>query len=156
MFRPFRNLLDDTTFIIVAIVIVGAFVIGGGHLLFQEKDYSTSGGGSGSNSPTANDWTIDYTLKGCVTAGADVEILAKGPDKGYVTLELKNGENFDIISTDEFKSSPSVWRPVLKSATGYNSKPWRLKLFQGGAINGGQWSGGTEKAVKQGNPTNCP
>lgn len=160
MFRPFRSLLDDTTFIIVGIVIVGAFLIGGGHLLFQEKDYSGTGGetstGTSSSIPTKT-WSIEHTLKGCVAEGEEVEIVAKGPDKGYLALEQKNGGNYDVKSTDEFGASPSVWRPVIKKADGYDTKQWRLRLFQGGTLSAGQWSGGTEKASSGDlNPITCP
>lgn len=158
MLKPFKSLVDDSALYMVVLVIVGAFILGGGHLILEEKDSTTSQAGGATSNP-APEWSIDYIKKGCVTGGADVEITAKGPETGYITLELDNGGgNYSLMSTDEFKFTPtSVWRPILKTATGYSTKPWRLKLFKGGAINGTQWSGGEEKAVsREGTPTSCP
>lgn len=166
MLKPFKGLVDDSAFIVVVVVIIGAFLLSGGQNMFQSDEETTAttpasttssappGSGFG---PGASGWSITYTSKGCAATGEQIEITARGSGTGYITIEVKNGSDYQIVSSDEFKSSPSIWSPVtlLKSA-GFATNPWRLKIFQGGSNSGGSWSGGTEKAAKDGVSTSCP
>lgn len=159
MIKPLKGLIDDSAFIVVIVVIVGAFLLSGGQNIFQdnsEEVSSTPAATSGSAGGSA--WSITYASKGCASTGEQIEITAKGPGTGYITVEVKNGSSFQAVDSAEFKSSPSIYSPVnlLKSA-GFNTNPWRLKVWEGGSKTGGQWEGGTEKAsTGEKPPSTCP
>lgn len=136
-----------TEVFVIIIVILGAFLLSGGQLLFQNNTntFSTSDPGSSSGA-----WSISYVSKGCAALGEEIEITAKGPGTGYVAVELKNGSTFQTVLSDEFKpglTNISIWSSLpLEKSLGFNTNPWRIKLFKGGDKTGAQWSGGDEKA----------
>ncbi|PJA90241.1 MAG: hypothetical protein CO136_02615, partial [Candidatus Levybacteria bacterium CG_4_9_14_3_um_filter_36_7] len=131
--------------VILIIIILGAFLIGGA--TYQGNDYvlpssSTPGGSSSTPTPTPGGgtatWDISYVTKGCAPLGEQIEITAKGPDTGYITLEINKGSGFQTMSSDEFTHNPSVWAAMtLPKSSEFNTKPWRVRLFQG-ANSGGQ------------------
>lgn len=156
-------------FIVIVIVLIGFLLAGGEFLLgsaFPLPDSLGIGGGSGTTPPanggngtSANGITIQ--TKGCIGAGKSgtsaTTVTVTDEKPGYISLEISNGAGgFATVDTHEFKNLPtSVYELKLPNELGFNTSSWRVRLFDGGTENGGDFTGGEEKASANGNPTRC-
>ncbi len=145
--------------LILIMIVAAAFVFVGGQsafdMIYPDEDVTptpTPAPAAGANSQ----WSIDLINKSCDAANnlSNVSIGFHGPDKGYYEI-LVDGTS---IQTNEYipssLGSESITLP-LPDNLGFNIKPWKLRLFSGGSQTGSGFSGGTQKAEKQFDPTNC-
>ena len=103
-------------------------------------------------------WTISYTIDSCENGVAKGKVTATGPANGYMTLELQDAcGNYSIRSSEAFlpPDGPGPSDLTLNSSAGYNTRPWRLNLFEGGSGTRDNYSGGTLRNTIQGTPTGC-
>lgn len=156
-------------FIIIIIILIAILLAGGEFLLGSAFPLPDSFGiGSGGGTPvgsgnggnaSANGITIQN--KGCVgtgtTAKSATTVIVTSENPGYISLEISNGAGgFASVDTHEFKNLPtSVYELELPNELGFNASPWRVRLFEGGTQTNGNFTGGTEKEVKDSSATNC-
>lgn len=173
-----KSLTVESDVVIVGIIIIGAFFLIGGQFLlsglggfgiapFKDQETSTNptpGSGDTNNS----DWSIEQVLTkaSCDNANNNsrVELAFKGTAPGFYRIDIKNGNSFQPVFINhtvynEFKPNTQniqVNDLTLTNADGFNTKPWRVVLFQGGTISGNDLTGGTQKADREFPATNCP
>lgn len=104
-------------------------------------------------------WSITYVINSCENGIAKGKVTATGPANGYMTLELQDSSGSYVTKSSEAFLSPDGPGPsdlTLNSSAGYNTRPWRLNLFEGGSGTRDNYSGGILRNTIQGAPTSCP
>lgn len=162
-----RSQSGRTDIFIVIVVILIAILLAGGELFLgdflplPDSLSSSLGGGSGTpgdrGTDPAADWSIEIENKGCEAQENTSVATVTGLAPGYISVEISNGAGgFAVIQTDSFTNLPvSVYELSLPNTLGFNTTPWRVRVFEGGTQNGNDFSGGTEKAVKDASSTGC-
>lgn len=96
---------------------------------------------------TTSEWKIEYTKKACNSGQAEVEIIATGKENGYLSIETSSGTIYSVDYTDKFNAPDDGWQGKLSPKC--STSACKIKLYSGGSISGGVWSGGDEKVAKE-------
>lgn len=159
--------------ILLAIIVFSFYLAGGEYILknvLSNPNPSSSGaegdgseGGTGGQNPTlppnADGWKVELVDKGCDKDKKEAIYVANitGKTAGYMSVEVQGGDNsFATVTTKPFTNLPlSAYDLRLPNDLGFNAKPWRVRVFEGGKEVDTNFSGGTPKAVQNGAPTGC-
>lgn len=172
----------DSDMIVVIVILVGAFLLVGGQFLLHglggfgigPKGPGTPGDSGGSITPTpaaAATWSIEQIngKSSCdsTTHDSKTEIALHGPEAGFYKFEVKNGDTYEPVYIESEGSSNifNAFTPNtqflqlldlnLKAQDGFNTKPWRVLLFQGGTLEGSTLKDGVQKVEKNFDATGC-
>jgi hypothetical protein len=158
----------EAEFIIIFVIIVGAFLLIGGQFLFQADNNKNSNANNTTSpkTPPADSWKIELpsdVLCDNTNNTSNVSLAFHGTAQGYYKIEVKNGEVFTpvTLNTNTYnKFEPNqqniqVNDLVLDNTDGFNTKSWRAVLFEGGTLTGNDLTGGTQRAEKEFEKTNC-
>lgn len=160
---------------VVIVVIIGAFLLAGGTMVFQNimsSDAFTGGlsGGSPSGSSGSGTWSIVTVTNTCDNTNhiAHVSFALHGTAAGFYRIDIKNGSTYAPITITDESGKANTYTPFtpnsdniqdiqlnLLNSDGYNTDPWRITLYQGGAPNGTDLPGGTQQAQQDMNATGC-
>lgn len=85
-----------------------------------------------------------------------IEILPEGGKDGYIVavIEITTG-TFLATSFQSFAPPKQAYTYVLPSSRGYNTKNWKIELYEGGTKNGNAFSGGTLRGSYSNKGTGC-
>ncbi|MBP6913315.1 MAG: hypothetical protein KBC00_01770 [Candidatus Levybacteria bacterium] len=160
----------EIEFLIIFIVIVGAFLLVGGQFLFQaENSKKNNGNANDTGSPQAtpsSSWRIELPSSvQCDSTNntSNVTLAFHGTANGHYKIEIKNGEIFTPVTINENiynsfepnQQNVQVNDLVLDNTDGFNTKSWQVILYEGGTASGNDLTGGTIKAEKEFEKTNC-
>ncbi len=150
--------------IFIVVIIFAVMLAGGSSKLFSgneaSPDYSedvspTDTGGGASSSAS---WKLVVNQKGCQTnpSGMAIEILPEGGKDGYLAAEIEiSPGNFLATAYAGFTPPKQAYTTVLPNGRGYNTKNWKIELFEGGTKNGTSYSGGVTRKTFNGYSTSC-
>ncbi len=109
-----------------------------------------------SRSTSSDEWDISLSTVTCQSGVGKASLTLKGPRKGYLVIEQEiYSGSFTPVDVGEFVSTEHRMTLVLPSSSFFNSRKWRIKLFEGGLITNYVWSGGVERKSSDQNPTSC-
>lgn len=163
---------SSSVLVIFIFIVLFAIMLTGGYGMLFSGDTPTpdqwavsgtpSAGGSGGGTATTSavvTWKLTVNLKGCVstpTAGESIEVLPEGPGNGYLSYEVEvTPGSFLTTVFNGFTGPKQAFTYILPNSRGYNTKKWRVELFEGGTANGSTYSGGTSKSVVNYDATGC-
>ncbi|HMS22940.1 MAG TPA: hypothetical protein PKA38_04245 [Candidatus Levybacteria bacterium] len=170
MKQPLKSTKGEAEFLIIFVIIVGAFLLVGGQFLFQAENSKKNNGNTNDTTapqtPPENDWKIELPSDvQCDNANntSNVSLAFHGTAPGYYKIEVKSGEVFTPITVNSNiyntfepnQQNIQVNDLILSNTNGFNTKPWRATLYEGGTPSGNDLTGGTLKAEKEFEKTNC-
>lgn len=150
--------------IFIVVIIFAVMLAGGSSKLFSgneaSPDYSEdiSPTDTTSDASSSASWKLVVNQKGCQTnpSGMAIEILPEGGKDGYLAAEIEiSPGNFLATAYAGFTPPKQAYTTMLPNARGYNTKNWKIELFEGGTKNGTSYSGGTVRKSFTGYPTSC-
>lgn len=161
----------DTDMVVVLVILIGAFLLIGGQFFFQKpKPTNRSGGnpGGGGNSVVPLPaWRIEIVAN---TGACDntkheynVDIAFHGPSSGFYKVEVLDGTSYVpvYINNSIYNSFTPNEQHVqvntmnLANSDGFNSKQWKVILYEGGTLSGNDLTGATQQVKKDMDATDC-
>lgn len=139
--------------IVVVVVILAAFMFAGGESFLDgaipSEEITPTPTVTNSSS---NAWSIEYISTVCDATQhiSNVSVGFHGPQTGYFTISIDGTVKSTNQYTPNVQNTEVVSLP-LPNSMGFNTKSWSLELFSGGT----NMTGGTSKATKTMDATNC-